>query len=47
MLRKILVQKLEKNSCAIADITCTSFFSTKNLGGYGDGGAILQIKKFL
>ena len=22
-----------KNSCSIADITCTSFFPTKNLGG--------------
>ncbi|MDC3043623.1 aminotransferase class I/II-fold pyridoxal phosphate-dependent enzyme [Candidatus Pelagibacter sp.] len=29
-----------KNSCSIADITCTSFFPTKNLGGYGDGGAV-------
>ena len=28
------------NSCNIADISCTSFFPTKVLGGYGDGGAI-------
>ncbi len=34
-----------KNSCGIADITCTSFFPTKNLGGYGDGGAIFTNKK--
>ncbi len=33
------------NSCSIADITCTSFFPTKNLGGYGDGGAIFTNKK--
>lgn len=25
---------------AMADIGCTSFFPTKNLGGYGDGGAL-------
>lgn len=37
----------KKNSCAIADITCTSFFPTKNLGGYGDGGAIFTNKKNL
>ena len=35
----------KKNSCSIADITCTSFFPTKNLGGYGDGGAIFTNKK--
>ncbi|HEC1727546.1 TPA: DegT/DnrJ/EryC1/StrS family aminotransferase [Campylobacter lari] len=27
-------------SCAIADISCTSFFPSKPLGAYGDGGAI-------
>lgn len=29
-----------KNSCALSDIACTSFFPTKPLGCYGDGGAI-------
>ena len=28
------------SSCNIAHITCTSFFPTKNLGSFGDGGAI-------
>lgn len=30
----------EKKSCNILDISCTSFFPTKPLGCYGDGGAI-------
>lgn len=29
-----------ENACNIADISCTSFFPTKNLGCFGDGGAI-------
>ena len=33
------------NSCNIADISCTSFFPSKNLGCYGDGGAIFTNKK--
>jgi UDP-2-acetamido-2-deoxy-ribo-hexuluronate aminotransferase len=36
-------QKL--NSGAIGDIGCTSFFPTKNLGCYGDGGAIFSNNK--
>ena len=32
------------NSCNIADISCTSFFPTKTLGGLGDGGAIFTNK---
>ena len=36
---------LKKNSCNIADISCTSFFPTKILGGYGDGGAIFTNNK--
>lgn len=32
-------------SCNIADISCTSFFPTKILGGYGDGGAIFTNNK--
>ncbi len=35
------------NSCNIADISTTSFFPTKSLGGYGDGGAIFTNKKKL
>ncbi len=34
----------ENSSCNIADLTCTSFFPAKNLGGYGDGGAIFTNK---
>ena len=28
------------NSCSIAELSCTSFFPSKPLGAYGDGGAI-------
>jgi UDP-2-acetamido-2-deoxy-ribo-hexuluronate aminotransferase len=34
-----------KDSCTIADISCTSFFPSKNLGCYGDGGAIFTNNK--
>ena len=27
------------NSCSLADISCTSFYPTKSLGCWGDGGA--------
>ena len=33
------------SACNIADLTCTSFFPSKNLGAYGDGGAIFTNKK--
>ena len=36
-----------KNSCNIADISCTSFFPAKPLGCYGDGGAIFTNNKEL
>ncbi|MFO7803267.1 MAG: DegT/DnrJ/EryC1/StrS family aminotransferase [Desulfovermiculus sp.] len=29
-----------RKSCALSDIACTSFFPSKPLGGYGDGGAL-------
>lgn len=35
----------KKNSLNIADISCTSFFPTKNLGSFGDGGAIFTNNK--
>ena len=35
----------KKNACNIADMTCTSFFPSKNLGCFGDGGAIFTNKK--
>lgn len=34
-----------KNSLNIADISCTSFFPSKNLGSFGDGGAIFTNNK--
>ena len=34
-----------KDSCTIADLSCTSFFPSKNLGCYGDGGAIFTNNK--
>ena len=33
-------QRSNKKSCSISDISCTSFFPSKPLGCYGDGGAI-------
>lgn len=33
-------EQLGKKSCNLSDISCTSFFPTKTLGCYGDGGAI-------
>ena len=35
----------KKNSCNIADMTITSFFPSKTLGSYGDGGAIFTNNK--
>ena len=51
MEHKILVRYTKKSSLNIADISCTSFFPSKNLGSFGDGGAIFTndktfIKKF-
>ena len=34
-------------SCNLSDIGCTSFFPTKSLGSYGDGGAIFTNNKSL
>ena len=45
MEHKILVRYTKKNSLNIADISCTSFFPSKNLGSFGDGGAIFTNDK--
>ena len=29
-----------RNACALSDLACVSFYPTKNLGGYGEGGMI-------
>ena len=34
-------------SCSIADVSCTSFFPSKPLGCYGDGGAIFTNDQYL
>lgn len=36
-----------KYSCSMTDVGCTSFFPTKPLGCFGDGGACFTNKKFL
>ena len=36
-----------KLSCSLADISCTSFFPTKTLGGYGDGGSCFTNNKVI
>ena len=35
----------EQRACSIGDFGCTSFFPSKNLGGYGDGGMIFAQSK--
>jgi UDP-2-acetamido-2-deoxy-ribo-hexuluronate aminotransferase len=37
----------DKSSCGIATISTTSFFPSKPLGGYGDGGALFTNDEFL
>ena len=37
-------QYFDKRACSLCEITCTSFFPAKPLGGYGDGGMIFTNK---
>ena len=40
MVLKVLERHIWKKSCNLSDFGCTSFFPSKPLGCYGDGGAL-------
>ena len=37
----------KKKSCSLGDVSCTSFFPSKPLGCYGDGGACFTSNKYI
>ena len=39
------MEKKEKTVCSIGDMACFSFYPEKNLGAYGDAGAITTDNK--